>query len=67
MVMLTVAQAARVYGVSQATVRSWIARGKIHRQRGGLLNMYELDEWWDRRDTRMAELASQVSAVQHSG
>lgn len=50
--MLTVAQAARVYGVTKATVRSWIVRGHITRSRSGLIDIHELDAWWERRDTQ---------------
>lgn len=63
--MLTTVQAARVYGVAPATVRDWIRRGKIRRNRRGLIDIHDLDRWWDRRDTRMAQVASQVKAVPH--
>lgn len=63
--MLTTVQAAQVYGVRPATVRDWIRRGKITRNRRGLIDIHDLDRWWDRRDTRMADVASQVRVVPH--
>lgn len=60
--MLTVAQAARVYGVSKSTVRKWIQRGHITRSRRGLIDIHELDEWFDRRDTqRIGRTLQQVA------
>ena len=45
--MLTVAQVAELCGVKPSTVRAWITRGKITRNRRGLISNADLMRWWD--------------------
>lgn len=33
--------------VSQATIRQWLSRGKIHRSRDGLIDAQSVINWWD--------------------
>lgn len=54
---LTVAQVARVCGVEDATVRSWIKRRHLTRNKWGRVDMAALLDYLDERDTRSIHTA----------
>ena len=49
---LTTAQVATIAGVTPSTVRDWVARQHLHRDRRGLIDARELLAYLDRRGDR---------------
>lgn len=46
---LTIADVAAICGVAKPTVRSWLYRGHLHRNRRGLIDPHELLRYLDER------------------
>lgn len=60
---LTVAQVARVVGVEDATVRSWLKRRHLTRNKWGRIGLVELLAYLDARGTR----GQRIEARRHLG
>ena len=50
---LTVEAAAAVAKVQPGTIRKWLSRGHITKNRRGLIDQAELLAWWEKRNPRM--------------
>ena len=47
------------YVPTQATIRSWVNRGQVHKTTDGQIDPHTLEEWWAyQRDTRKARVRS---------